>query len=141
MSFYIQVINDEIHVVIPLNEQFDTTELIEVPSLPSLDIQQAWVLREIEGSFSIEVDQDKLLQLQREQMPQLTPIEFDLKLNAHGLYQAVQEMVANNLTLKIAYTRATFFKRTDPFIDQARQLLGLSDEQVDALWIDALQTQ
>lgn len=141
MSFYIQAINNEIHVVIPLNDQFDTTELIEVPSLPSINIQQAWVLREIEGSFSVEVDQDKLLQLQRECMPKLTPIEFDLKLDKYGLYQAVQEMIMNNLTLKIAYTRATFFKRTDPFIDQARLLLNLSDEQVDALWIDALQTQ
>lgn len=136
MSFYIQTINGEIHVVVPLGEQFDTTGLIEVTSLPSLAVQQAWVLIESDGVFSVEVDQDKLLQLQREQMPQLTPIEFDLKLDKYGLYQAVQEMVASNLTLKIAYTRATFFKRTDPFIDQARQLLGLSEEQVDALWTE-----
>lgn len=141
MSFYIQTVNSEIHVVTPFNDQLDTTELIEVPSLPSINIQQAWVLREIEGSFSVEIDQDKLLQLQRERMPTLSPIEFDLKLDKYGLYQAVQEMIASNLTLKIAYTRATFFKRTDPFIDQARLLLALSDEQIDALWIDALQTQ
>lgn len=128
-------------MVTPFNDQLDTTELIEVPSLPSINIQQAWVLREIEGSFSVEIDQDKLLQLQRERMPTLSPIEFDLKLDKYGLYQAVQEMIASNLTLKIAYTRATFFKRTDPFIDQARLLLALSDEQIDALWIDALQTQ
>jgi hypothetical protein len=136
MSFYIQVINDEIHVVIPLGEQFDTTGLIEVQSLPSIDIQPAWVLSEIDGVFSIQVDQEKLLQYQRERMPQLTPIEFDLKLNAHGLYQAVQDMVTSDLTLKIAYTRATFFKRTDLFIDQARQLLNLTDEQVDEMWMN-----
>lgn len=138
MNFYIQVINDEIHVVVPLGEQFDTTGLIEVQSLPSFDLQPAWVLSEVDGVFSIEVDQDKLAQLQREQMPQLTPIEFDLKLDKYGLYQAVQEMVASNLTLKIAYARATFFSRTDPFVDQARIALNLTDEQVDAMWQEAL---
>ena len=134
MSFYIQVINDEIQVVIPLNEQFDTTELIEVPSLPSLDVQQSWVLRQIEGSFSVEIDQDKLLQLQRKQMPALSPIEFDIKLNKNGLYSAVQELIKDDFEMRIAYTRAIFFSRTDPFIDQARIALGLTDEQVDTIW-------
>lgn len=135
MSFYIQVINDEIQVVIPLNEQFDTTELIEVPSLPILDVQQSWVLRQIGGSFSVEIDQDKLLQLQRKQMPALSPIEFDIKLNKNGLYSAVQELIKDDFEMRIAYTRAIFFSRTDPFIDKARIALGLTDEQVDSMWV------
>ena len=134
MSSYIQVIDGEIRVVIPLNDQVDTTELIEVPSLPSLDVQQSWVLRQIEGSFSVEIDQDKLLQLQRKQMPALSPIEFDIKLNKNGLYSAVQELIKDSFELRIAYNRATFFSRTDPFIDQARIALGLTDEQVDTIW-------
>jgi hypothetical protein len=36
--------------------------------------------------------------------------------------------------MRIAYTRATFFSRTDPFIEQARIALGLTDEQVDMIW-------
>lgn len=135
MSFYIQVINDEIQVVIPLNEQFDTTELIEVPSLPNLDVQQSWVLRQIEGGFSVEIDQDKLLQLQRKQMPALSPIEFDIKLNKNGLYSAVQELIKDDFEMRIAYTRAIFFSRTDPFIDKARIALSLTDEQVDSMWV------
>lgn len=134
MSSYIQVIDGEIHVVIPLNDQVDTTELIEVPSLPSMDTQPAWLLVDHDGVFNVEVDQDKLLQLQRQNMPTLTPIQFDLKLEQYGLYDAVQELIANNLQLKIAYTRATFFSRTDPFIDQARIALNLTDEQVDEMW-------
>lgn len=70
----------------------------------------------------------------RTQMPTLTPIEFDLKLAEFELYDAVQELVSSNLQLKIAYTRATFFSRTDPFIDQARIALNLTDEQVDEMW-------
>ena len=135
MSSYIRVIDEEIHVVIPLNDQVDTTELIEVQSLPSMDTQPAWFLVEQDGVYTVEVDQDKLLQLQRQSMPRLTPIEFDIKLNNAGLYNTVQELIKDQFELRIAYTRATFFSRTDPFIDQARIALGLTDEQVDTLWI------
>ena len=77
-------------------------------------------------------------QLNRERMPQLTPIEFDIKLNNAGLYDAVQELIKDKFELRIAYTRATFFSRTDPFIDQARIALGLTDEQVDTIWESSL---
>ena len=75
-------------------------------------------------------------QLNRERMPTLTPIEFDIKLVGAGLYNQVQELIASDIKLKIAYTRATFFNRTDPLIDQARIALGLTDEQVDAMWLN-----
>ena len=77
-------------------------------------------------------------QLNRERMPTLTPIEFDIKLNNAGLYDAVQDLIKNNFEMRIAYNRATFFSRTDPFIDQARIALGLTDEQVDAMWEQAI---
>lgn len=136
MSSYIQVIDGEIHVVIPLNDQVDTTELIEVPSLPSMDTQPAWLLVDLDGVFNVEVDQDKLLQLQRQSMPRLTPIEFDVKLVNAELYAQVQDLIKSDVKLKIAYTRATFFSRTDPFIDQARLALNLTDEQVDEMWMN-----
>ena len=82
----------------------------------------------------IKIDQGKLAQLNRERMPTLTSIEFDIKLNDAGLYDAVQELIKDNFTLRVAYTRATFFSRTDPFIDQARIALNLTDEQVDEMW-------
>lgn len=83
----------------------------------------------------IKIDQQKLIEFNRKNMPTLTPIEFDLKLVQHKLYDAVQELISNNLELKIAYNRATFFSRTSEFIDQARQLLDLTDEQVDEMWM------
>ena len=76
-------------------------------------------------------------QLNRERMPALTPIEFDIKLNNAGLYDVVQELIKDKFELRIAYNRATFFSRTDPFVDQARIALGLTDEQVDAMWEQA----
>ena len=82
-------------------------------------------------------DEEKA-QLNRERMPTLTPIEFDIKLNNAGLYDAVQELIKDNFEMRIAYTRATFFSRTDHFIDQARIALGLTDEQVDTIWESSL---
>lgn len=77
-------------------------------------------------------------QLNRERMPQLTPIEFDTKLNNAGLYDTVQELIKDKFELRIAYNRAAFFSRTDPFIDQARIALNLTDEQVDTIWESSL---
>ena len=82
-------------------------------------------------------DEEKV-QLRREQMPSLTPIEFDIKLVDAGIYDQVQGLIASDIKLKIAYNRATFFSRTDPFIDQARIALGLTDEQVDMIWESSL---
>ena len=73
-------------------------------------------------------------QLNRERMLILSPIEFDIKLNNAGLYDAVQDLIKGSFELRIAYNRATIFRRTDPFIDQARLALGLTDEQVDTIW-------
>ena len=74
--------------------------------------------------------------LNRERMPTLTPIEFDIKLVDAGLYDTVQELIKDKFELRIAYTRATFFSRTDPFVDQARIALNLTDEQVDEMWMN-----
>ena len=79
-------------------------------------------------------DEEKLL-VYRQNMPTLSPIEFDIKLNNNGLYDAVQGLIKDNFEMRIAYNRATFFSRTDLFIDQARITLGLTDEQVDGMWM------
>lgn len=79
-------------------------------------------------------DEEKA-QLAREIMPILTPIEFDIKLVDAGLYNQVQDLIQSDIKLKIAYTRALFFSRTDDFIDQTRIALELTNEQVDAIWI------
>ena len=84
----------------------------------------------------ITIDQSKVVQIKRQNMPNLTPIEFDTKLKNNGLYDVVQELIIDKFELRIAYNRATFFSRTAPFIDQARIALGLTDEQVDEMWMN-----
>ena len=97
-----------------------------------LEPNESWYIENGE----IKIDQDKLAEYNRTQMPNLTPIEFDIKLNNAGLYDVVQELIKDSFELRIAYNRATFFSRTDLFIDQARIALGLTDEQVDAMWMN-----
>lgn len=106
------------------------------------EIQQGWTLLEPiefgtwDGTAWVDVrTPEQIAEYKRSIMLTLTPIEFDLKLDAHGLYDAVQDLIKSNRTLSIAYNRATFFSRTDPFIDQARIALNLTDAQVDAMWV------
>ncbi len=97
---------------------------------------ESWYIEDGE----IKIDQQKLIEFNRQNMPTLTPIEFDIKLVNAGLYDQVQGLIQSDIKLKIAYTRATFFSRTDAFIDQARIALGLTDEQVDSMWKDTSTT-
>lgn len=103
--------------------------IIEHKDIPT-EHQSSWYIENGE----IKIDQKKLIEFNRKNMPTLSPIEFDLKLNNAGLYDAAQELIKDNFELRIAYTRAVFFSRTDPFIDQARIALELTNEQVDAIW-------
>ena len=103
--------------------------IVERQDLP-LEPIESWYIEDGE----IKIDQQKLIEFNRKQMPTLTPVEFDIKLVDAGLYDQVQGLIQSDIKLKIAYTRATFFSRTDSFVDQARIALGLTDEQVDEMW-------
>lgn len=92
--------------------------------------QESWYIEE----GKIKIDQDRLAAYNRSIMPDLTPIEFDMKLRKAGMLQTVRDYVATNEVMEIAYTRATFFSRTDPFIETARIELGLTEDQVDQIW-------
>ena len=112
------------------------TQEIEI-NFPHVVIDRE-ILEPIESWYiedgQIKIDQQKLVEFNRQNMPSLTPIEFDIKLVGAGLYDQVQDLIQSDVKLKIAYNRATFFSRTAPFIDQARIALNLTDEQVDAMW-------
>ena len=82
----------------------------------------------------IKIDQQKLIEFNRKNMPNLTLIEFDIRLVDAGLYDQVQELIQSDIKLKIAYNRATFFSRTASFVDQARIALNLTDKQIDEMW-------
>lgn len=117
-------------VTTTLNSEFFVSDYIILDSIPDSPIEALYI-----EDGEIKIDQQKLIEFNRKNMSTLTPIEFDIKLNDAGLYDAVQALIKDNFELRIAYTRATFFSRTDPFIDQARIALNLTDEQVDEMWM------
>lgn len=118
---YTQVFTDENTVV-----EFNHIALENPPTEPN----ETWYIE----NGGIKIDQKKLIEFNRKKMPNLTPIEFDIKLVDAGLYDQVQDLIQSDIKLKIAYTRATFFSRLDPFVIQASEALGLTPEKVDEIW-------
>ena len=118
---YTQVFTDENTVI-----EFDHITLENPPTEPN----ETWYIENGE----IKIDQQKLIEFNRKNMPTLSPIEFDIKLVDAGLYDQVQDLIQSDIKLRIAYTRATFFSRLAPFTIQASEALGLTPEQVDEIW-------
>ena len=116
------------------------TQEIEI-NFPYIVIDRE-ILEPIESWYiedgQIKIDQQKLIGFNRKNMPTLSPIEFDIKLVDAGLYDQVQDLIQSDIKLRIAYTRATFFSRLDPFVIQASEALGLTNEQVDMIWESSL---
>jgi hypothetical protein len=105
--------------------------LIEEKSLVEISDYDMKVLIDHPDTWS---DERKATE-KRNSMPTILPMDFDLLLDKHGLYDAVQELIKQDRSLYIAYTRAQYFSRTDPFVDQARIALKLTNEQVDKMWM------
>ena len=124
-----------IHYVVN-GEVFAFDEDVDPSPYLNMSIAVLMTEEEVDRHYNPEkyLSDSEKIQLARKRMPNLTPIEFDIKLVGVGLYNQAQELIQSDIKLKIAYTRATFFSRTDPFIDQARIALGLTDEQVDEMW-------
>lgn len=71
----------------------------------------------------------------RAAMPTLTPAQLDLALLQFGLLDAVEAFVAAaNRPTQIAYKRVQTFERSNPLLNTAAGLLGMTDEQIDAVW-------
>ena len=72
----------------------------------------------------------------RQAMPTLTPAQLDLALLQFGLLDAVEAFVAaTDRPTQIAYKRVQTFERSNPLLNTAAGLLGMTDEQIDAVWM------
>lgn len=72
----------------------------------------------------------------RQAMPTLTPAQLDLALLQFGLLDAVEAFVAAaDRETQIAYKKVKTFKRSNRLLNTAAGLLGMTDEQVDAVWM------
>lgn len=72
----------------------------------------------------------------RAAMPTLTPAQLDLALLQFGLLDAVEAFVAAaDRPTQIAYKRVQTFERSNPLLNTAAGLMGMTDEQIDAVWM------
>ena len=80
-------------------------------------------------------DEEKLL-IYRQNMPDLSRIEFKYKLHKAGKLEDVEQFIktTDNFLLQLAYNEAQFFSRTDTLLTQALVDLGWTEAQVDEIW-------
>ena len=143
MKVFIFSQNNQVYIGSTILEDIEGVAELSVPSgvkyfvidsdlLPSAP-QESWLLSD-DGAITI--NQDKLLQFQREQMPNLTKRGFRTVLRNAGIFEQAESYVKNSGDgyLQDAWDYSDFFSRLDPFIEQARTALGLSEEQVDQIW-------
>jgi hypothetical protein len=72
----------------------------------------------------------------RRNMPTLTPAQLDLALLHFGLLDTVEAFVAAaDRATQIAYRRVQTFERSNPLLNAAAQQLGMTDEQMDGIWM------
>lgn len=86
----------------------------------------------------IKVDQEKLTQFKRQQMTPLTKRQFNLVMYDKGLLKQVKELLAQNERNQIEFDSTDTITRFHPTVIQLSQDLGLTEEEVDALWLEAL---
>ncbi|NVM41385.1 hypothetical protein HWX16_13730, partial [Ochrobactrum intermedium] len=77
----------------------------------------------------------------RERMPSLTARQLRLGLLSLGQLQAVPDAISalpepNKSQAEIEWQFASQFQRQHPLIAQLIPILGLTDEQVDAVWLE-----
>ena len=93
---------------------------------------ESWYIEDGE----IKIDQQKLIEFNRNQMPTLSKREFRGRLRDANLFDQVDAYVkaSNDGYLQDAWEYADYFTRLDPFIIQVSLDIGLTPERVDQIW-------
>lgn len=80
---------------------------------------------------------EEVLQHTRESMPKLNQREFCKLLRDNNLFDQAKAFIysSGNGYLEDAWEYSEYFTRTDQLLIEAMRGLGLTDEQVDAIWL------
>ena len=84
--------------------------------------------------------QEQITEHNRLQMPNLNKRDFRKKLRDAKIFEQAEAYVRSSGDgyLEDAWDYSDYFSRLDPFIIQASEALGLTDEQVDTIWESSL---
>ncbi len=81
---------------------------------------------------------DEITTYNRSLLPKLSKRQFSLYLYDHGLYESVMSAINANPRFKIEFDTVADIERLSPTVSAMTALLGWTDEQVDAMWHEAL---
>lgn len=99
------------------------------------DVQEIMVWDETQQNIRAP-NEPEIAAAARAAMPTLTPAQLDLALLQFGLLDAVEAYVAAaDRETQIAYKKVKTFKRSNRLLNTAAGLLGMTDEQIDAVWM------
>lgn len=82
-------------------------------------------------------DEEKAL-LKRQSLSKLSKRQFALYLFDHNMYDQVMQAIEANPRFKIEYDTVSDIERLSPTVTEMSKLLNWTDEQVDAMWSEAL---
>lgn len=121
-------ITDTISISIPEGQSYIILDNEDLPNEP----QESWYIEDGE----IKIDQQKLIEFNRNQMPTLSKREFRGRLRDANLFDQVDAYVkaSNDGYLQDAWEYADYFTRLDPFIIKVSLDIGLTPERVDQIW-------
>lgn len=97
-----------------------------------------------DDELNIIVDADRATTLKRQQLSSLTRRQFKLALLENELLETIEQMIGaiEDPTLKsriqIEYSESERFERTNDSVQYMLDVLNLSPEQVDDMWIYAM---
>lgn len=108
--------------------------IVERQDLPIEPIE-AWLVED----GQVKIDQEKAVQIKRQQMTALSKRQFNLVMYDNGLLTQVKELLSQNERTQIEFDNTNTISRLHPTVIQLAQALALTEEEVDQMWQDALQ--
>lgn len=108
-------------------------EYIIIENFPT-DPIESWYIEDGE----IKIDQQKLIDFNRSQLIPLTKRRFNLYMFDNGLTDQINALFTNNPREKIEFDSTDKIERNSPTVQAMILALGWTDEQVDAMWEQAL---
>jgi hypothetical protein len=93
----------------------------------------------VDGWYWFDTLDDALASLPRQSVVNtITPLQAKLALHGIGLLATVESLIAAaDVPTQLAWREATAFSRTSPLLNSMATALGMTSEQVDALFLSA----
>ena len=107
--------------------------IVERQDLPIEPIE-AWLVED----GQVKIDQEKAVQIKRQQMTALSKRQFNLVMYDNGLLTQVKELLSQDERTQIEFDSTDTITRLHPTVIQLAKDLGLTEEKVDVLWTEAL---